>query len=99
MLGLEAASRSGGSPKWIASSNYEHILTTWEDFVARCAMDARQFIQSFASRAEVLFSISWVEHVERLPQSFRQEHAPFNNGGAADGEHRYGNSDDTAVAT
>lgn len=66
VVGAESLQEERGSPKWLASSNYQYDQSAgWGTYVKQCSEGASNFIRRFQDTPGVLFNLVWVKKGER----------------------------------
>lgn len=65
ILGVEIWEEREGSPKWIASSDYNYELyDDWIDYCQRCADAASQFVKGVKYKHTSLFNLNYTSRKE-----------------------------------
>ena len=60
IVGVELFEQVGDSPKWIATSNYNHDKSVlWDEFVELCNTSAKEFIETNKEHEGALFNFSY----------------------------------------
>lgn len=67
VVGVELWQEDDGSPRWIASSDYEYDWeTNWSQYVDKCSRGAAIFIERFRKEPGALFNLTWIREDEFL---------------------------------